>query len=74
MKKMEYMLGEEVNKLEKIITQAKKRVQEAPEGFLRTARKGDDVEYYHKYKGTNNVNGKYIKKDDIGIASSGGIT
>ncbi len=68
MKAVEYILSNEINMLEKIVLQAHKRVRTAPDGFLRIAKKGDAVEYYHKSKDTCNVNGKYIRKENVKIA------
>lgn len=67
---VEAILKNEIGKLERIVEKAQKRLQSAPKGFLRIARKGECVQYYHKSEDTNNVNGKYIRKDEIKLAKS----
>lgn len=67
MKTIEKRLHDEVGKLEKMMEQARKRIQVAPKGFLRIAKKRRGTEYYYKEGGTGGGNGKYIKKEDFAI-------
>ena len=68
MKTMNLRLREEVCKLEKIVKNAHERLQSAPKGFLRIAKKPDGVEYYHKSAEGNGGNGRYLKKQEIAVA------
>lgn len=68
MKTIESVLKVEVNKLEKVIEQAKERLRTAPKGFLRISRKGSKTEYYYKSAEISNKNGRYIKKKERELA------
>ncbi len=70
MKTIEELLQDEVIKLERIMKQTDKRIQVAPKGFLRIAKKGKETEYYYKEAGSGGGNGKYIKKEEITVAKN----
>ncbi len=65
MKTIESMLKREKIFLEKVVKEAKKRLQTAPEGHLRITKKCDSVEYYYKNSDVCNPNGRYMKKSEV---------
>ncbi|MBQ9135977.1 MAG: hypothetical protein IJX66_07810 [Lachnospiraceae bacterium] len=68
MKTIETILKKEICELERITTQAAKKLQIAPKGFLRIKKKRGGVEYYHKMEDVSNPNGRYLKKSEKSIA------
>lgn len=68
MKTVESILREEVCELERIVEQAKKRLQTAPKGFLRIKKKRGKAEFYYKNPDVSAGKSKYLKKSEQGIA------
>ena len=66
MKLIENELIKEKAGLEKILHEARKRIKNAPKGRMYTNKKDSHVEYY--LQDETKKNGKYIKKENIGIA------
>ncbi len=66
MKTMESILKREKSQLSKVIEESKKRLEKAPEGHLRIAKKKGKMEYYLKSKAYEN--GRYLKKSEMDIA------
>lgn len=58
MKTTEKILREEVLQLKELLDCAKKRLEKAPEGGLRIARKENGVEYYCKTQNSGEETGK----------------
>ncbi|MBR4059615.1 MAG: hypothetical protein IKK03_07225 [Lachnospiraceae bacterium] len=69
MKTIHSELREEALNLEKIVQKAKKRLQTAPEGYLRISKKPDGIEYYLKSVQTGR-NGRYMKKNEYEVAKA----
>lgn len=80
MKSMEKILKEEVVQLQKIAENARKRLETAPEGRLRIAKKQNRTEYYYKEgsrgpggkkkiskKESERGNGRYMRKREISL-------
>ena len=68
MKTMKVILKKECQQLKQIIAETKGRLQNAPSGNLRIAKKGG--EYYYVTEGEENKNGTYIKKKNIDLAKN----
>ncbi len=58
MKTIEKILEEELLQLKKIAENARKRIETAPKGGLRIARKQNGVEYYYKNHETDDLTGR----------------
>lgn len=69
MKTINSMLREEAVKLEKVIQKMKKRLQTAPDGYLRISKKPEGIEYYLKNAQTHS-NGRYMKKNEFEVAKA----
>ena len=67
---MNTMLKKEYQQLKQIVDETKGRLQNAPKGNLRIAKKEKGVEYYYVAEGEENKNGRYIKKKNIDLAKS----
>lgn len=78
MKTMEKMLQEEIVELKKMMESIKKRLETAPKGSLRIARKKNQVEYYYigdekaddaekerDKRAWENRNGRYMRKNEM---------
>ena len=69
MKRIETVLLNEKQQIEKVVKDAKKRLNSAPKGRLRIAGKRNGVEYYYKSEAANSGlkwnNGKYMKKSEM---------
>ena len=70
MKKIDYILKDEASELQKVIKCARDRLKVAPKGFLRITKKNNRTEYYYKEVNSHGANGKYIKKENIVLASN----
>lgn len=68
MQTVENVLRNEKNQLERIIEEAKKRLQNVPEGKIHIVNKGNKSEYYLINSKNNAHNGKYIKKGEMKLA------
>lgn len=68
MKTIESKLREEMKQLEKILAEAQKRLKTAPKGHLRIAKKRGGAEYYYKSDEVSQKNGRYMKKEEAGLA------
>ena len=68
MKTIENTLRKEIYQLRRIVDEATKRLENAPKGNLRIAKKRGGVEYYYKNNDSSNSNGKYIKKSEARLA------
>lgn len=70
MKTIETILRAEACQLERIASEARKRLLTVPEGRLRIMRKGNGVEYYYKneHKNGRYDNGRYMKKSEVKLA------
>lgn len=72
MKKIETLLIEEKEKLNKLIKYLNKRLINAPEGHLRVRNWKGNVEYYYcdgyGIENSKNRNGRYLKKKEVVIA------
>lgn len=68
MKTIESMLKMECYRLKQIVNASKKRLQNAPEGHLRIAKKKNRVEYYYVSEDGKNKNGRYLKKEEKSLA------
>lgn len=62
---IEKKLRQEARNLQKIISEAEKRLKHVPQGNLRVATKKNRVEYYYKDKRDKEKNGKYVSRADI---------
>lgn len=67
MKTVESILVEEKRLLEKVVKEARKRNETAPEGHLRIKKKRDNVEYYFKSASDNK---KIVEKQSINSSSA----
>lgn len=56
------------DELSAILDNVQRRISNAPDGSLRTARKAHGYQFYHKVK-TNDTKGTYIRKQDTGFAA-----
>lgn len=61
---IETQLRKELNQLNRILEEAKKRLKNAPIGNLRISKKGNTVEYYYKNRADNNGKQRYMKKSE----------
>lgn len=64
---METILKNEYEQLKEIVKIAEKRLKNAPEGRLRTLKKGNRVEFYYKCEGENCGKQRYLRKKDQNI-------
>ena len=62
-------LRKEAFELEKIVQKAYKRLQTAPEGYLRISKKPDGIEYYLKSAQTGG-NGRYMRKNEFEVVKA----
>ena len=62
---IEKKLRQEARNLQKIISEAEKRLKHVPQGNLRVATKKNRIEYYYKDKRDKEKNGKYVSRADI---------
>ena len=69
MKTMKTILEEEVKMLRKVKREAEKRLKNAPDGNLRVENKTGRSEYYYRAEGNERKNGRYLKKDELDVAT-----
>lgn len=75
MRKIEILLKEEMEELKQIVTSAKQRLIEVPEGNLRVRTWNGKTEYYYRNSTNENTkesrdNGRYLKKKEESLAKS----
>lgn len=70
MKLIENMLLEEKEELEKIITDAQKRLKKAPQGHIRIDKKNSTPRFYYKSEKAGKGNGCYMKKAEGELVKS----
>lgn len=68
MQTIETILREEKEQLERIIKEAKKRLEKAPQGHLRVDGKRNKPEYYYINSESGKSNGRYIKRSELELA------
>ena len=69
MKKIESILREEQQTLEKIVRKIEKRETDVPKGHIRIMKKTAGAQFYYVVdRSSKEVNGKYIKKNEMDLA------
>lgn len=68
MKTIEIILKKESRQLKQIMSESQKRLQNAPKGHLRIAKKKNRVDYYYISEEEENKNGRYLKKREESLA------
>ena len=67
MKTLETLLRKEGEQLKNIISETEKRLKKAPEGRIRITNKRGKVEYYYKNSEIGNMNGRYMRKQELDL-------
>jgi hypothetical protein len=72
MQELKQLLAQEEQKLQKIVKEMKKALENMPEGTLRISKRGNQAYYYHCTNTAGDIhhNGKYLRKNQLQLAKT----